>query len=104
MERVIYCRVVREEQTNTFEEQQKILQDTLNETKRIKTVIWFYNGQSRELSDDEIRMIYEAYLRGERYVTLSRPLVKHEMEGPFGRRTYYGLRRYEHPLLGTAKD
>lgn len=104
MERVIYCRVANKEQTDSFKAQQKAVQEQIDKTQRIKTVIWFAGGESRELTDAEIRMIFEAALRGEKYVTLDRPLIKHEFEGPFGRRTFYGLRRYNHPLLGTEKD
>lgn len=104
MKTVIYCRVPRHEKADSFETQRKMVREQANRVEHIKTVMWFKDGASRELTDAEIGSIFKAALRGEKSVTLERPLVKHEFEGPLGRRTVYGLRRYERPLFGAKTD
>ncbi len=98
-----YCRVAAKEQAKTFEEQQKLLSDRLNEGKRIKTVICFNGGTSRELSDKAIRMIFNSFLRGNKYVMIEKPPKGHDFEGEFVRRVSNGAERNCRSLFDNDK-
>lgn len=82
----IYCRVAAKEQANTFEQQQNMLADKLNESRRIKTVICFNDGTQRELGNKEIWIIFDSFLRGDRYIMIGKPPKVHNLEEDYLRR------------------
>ena len=99
----INCRVATKEQANTFEEQQNMLADKLNEDRRIKTVICFNDGTQRELGDNEIRMIFDSFLRGEKYIMIGKPPKGHNLEEDYLRRKADESREHIAPTVNDVQ-
>ena len=59
-----YYRASREEQQHDFKTQQKLVQREIDETGRIRTIIYFADGTSQDLSDQETKMIFDTALKG----------------------------------------
>ena len=48
---------------------------------RIATTVFFGNGTQRDLSDDEIRGIFNGFLRGERVFAIDKPKKEFDYKG-----------------------
>ena len=73
MERVVYVRVATKEQLCTEQEQVQLIKEEMESQNRIVTTVLFNDGTHRELSDDEIRSIFNGFLRGEKYFAIQKP-------------------------------
>lgn len=67
-----YFRLSKEEQETDFETQAKLVLKEADEANRVKTIIYFNDGTSRELSDYEIQMIFAAVANGAKYVVIEK--------------------------------
>ena len=73
MERAIYVRVATKEQLCTKQEQVQLIKEEMESQNRIVTTVFFGDGTQKNLSDDEIRGIFNGFLRGERVFAIEKP-------------------------------
>ena len=81
MERAVYVRVATKEQLCTEQEQVQLIKDEIESQNRIVTTVFFCDGTQRDLSDDEIRDIFNGFLRGERVFAIEKPKKKFDYKG-----------------------
>ena len=81
MERAVYVRVATKEQLCTEQEQVQLIKDEMESQNRIVTTVFFGDGTQIDLSDDEIRGIFNGFLRGERVFAIEKPKKKFDYKG-----------------------
>ena len=81
MERAVYVRVATKEQLYTEQEQVQLIKEEMESQNRIVTTVFFGDGTQRDLSDDEIRGIFNGFLRGERVFAIEKPKKKFDCKG-----------------------
>lgn len=81
-----YFRVSREELPLDFRSQQKLVQKEIDEAGRVRTIMYFADGTSRELSDAEIKMIFNMASKGEKYIIIEKPRRTCDYKGYLVRR------------------
>ena len=81
MERAVYVRVAAKEQLCTEQEQIQLIKEEMESQNRIVTTVFFGDGTQRDLSDDEIRGIFNEFLRGERVFAIEKPKKEFDYKG-----------------------
>lgn len=81
MERAVYVRVATKEQPCTKQEQIQLIKEEIESQNRIVTTVFFGGGTQRDLSDDEIRGIFNGFLRGERVFAIEKPKKELDYKG-----------------------
>jgi len=81
MERAIYVRVATKEQLCTEQEQVQLIKEEMESQNRIVTTVFFGDGTQKDLSDDEIRGIFNGFLRGERVFAIEKPKKEFDYKG-----------------------
>lgn len=81
MECAVYVRVATKEQLCTEQEQVQLIKDEMESQNRIVTTVFFGDGTQRDLSDDEIRGIFNGFLRGERVFAIEKTKKKFDYKG-----------------------
>lgn len=81
MERAVYVRVATKEQLCTEQEQIQLINEEMESQNCIVTTVFFGDGTQRDLSDDEIRGIFNGFLRGERVFAIKEPKKKFDCKG-----------------------
>lgn len=81
MERAVYVRVATKEQLYTEQEQVQLIKEEMESQNRIVTTVFFGDGTQRDLSDDEIRGIFNGFLRGERVFAIEKPKKEFDYKG-----------------------
>lgn len=81
MERAVYVRVATKEQLYTEQEQIQLIKEEMKSQNRIVTTVFFGDGTQRDLSDDEIRGIFNGFLRGERVFAIEKPKKEFDYKG-----------------------
>ena len=81
MKCAVYVRVATKEQLCTEQEQIQIIKEDMESQNRIATTVFFGDGTQRDLSDDEIRGIFNGFLRGERVFVIEKTEKKIDYKG-----------------------
>lgn len=69
----VYCRVATKEQLYNEQEQRQLIANTQKNLIQVTTTVFFSDGTSKNLSDDEIRNIFDCYLRGDKVICIDKP-------------------------------
>ena len=77
----VYVRVATREQLGNEQEQIQLIKKEKETQNRIVTTVFFGDGTQKDLSDDEIRRIFDGFLRGERVFTIEKPEKKFDYRG-----------------------
>lgn len=81
MERAVYVRVATKEQFCTEQEQVQLIKEEMESQNHIVTTVFFGDGTQRDLSDVEIRGIFNGFLRGERVFAIEKPKKEFDYTG-----------------------
>ena len=73
MKCAVYVRVATKEQLCTEQEQVQLIKEEMESQNHIVTTVFFGDGSQRDLSDDEIRGIFNGFLRGEKTFATEKP-------------------------------
>lgn len=81
MKCAVYVRVATKEQLCTEQEQVQLIKKEMESQDRIVTTVFFGDGTQKDLSDDEIRDIFNGFIRGERVFAIEKPEKKFDYKG-----------------------